>query len=563
MAWTTKAPLPAARQLHAVAATATRVYAVGGSGGATNYEYDPTANTWATKASLPSPRDALAAGSINGKVYAVGGWNSGVMATNYEYDPVANTWTTRASMPTARRYLAAAVLDGKLYAIGGLNSSGTPVTTVEMYDPVANTWTTRAPLPAARSSHAAAAAGGKLYVVGGFDGSGAVATVYEYDPTANMWTTKATMPTARRDLAAGAIGGSVFAVGGSVLATVEAYSPASNTWAAKTAMPTARNLAGAALDGIFYAVGGYNGATLTTVEAGSFNAAPNAPILTAPADGSTIDRNITQRFDWDFSDPDTGDSQSKYDLRYRVVGTSTWTEVTGTTPNTFHDLAAGTFSAGDYEWQVRTYDAQGAVGPYSGSSFFTAATAPSEPTITDPINGATVGQNETVTWSAPDQAAYQLRRVADNAGAADTATVYEDSGEVVSATARSRAVTFATNDRYEHVQVRIKDNGLWSAWASVRVQVSWTPPPTPVVSLLADDDAGSLIVTVTNPAPGAGEPAVSYNDIFVDDGNGEFRAATMVTPNTSWTYHLPVSGRDYAGSVRVEAVADNGITASS
>jgi hypothetical protein len=293
------------------------------------------------------------------------------------------------------------------------------------------------------------------------------------------------------------------------------------------------------------------------------NVAPNAPIITAPADGATIDRNITQRFDWDFSDPDAGDSQSKYDLRYRVSGTSTWTTITGTTPNTYHDFAAGTFTAGDYEWQVRTYDAQGVVGPYSGSSFFTAGDAPPEPTITAPVSGGTVSETELVEWSTPDQDSYQLRRVADNAGTADTSTVYYDTGEVVSATARSRSVTFETNNRYEHIQVRIKDGGLWSSWASIRVQVSYTPPPAPVVSLLADDDAGALIVTITNPEPGVDEPAVNYNDVYVNDGAGEQRLATLVPPNSSWTFWLPKAGREYDGNVRVVSVADNGITNSS
>lgn len=293
------------------------------------------------------------------------------------------------------------------------------------------------------------------------------------------------------------------------------------------------------------------------------NTAPNAPTLTTPANNATIDRSITQRFAWTFSDPDAGDSQSKFDLQYRLVGGSTWTTVTQTIPNAYYDFASGTFAAGNYEWQVRTYDAQGVVGPWSASSFFTAADAPAMPTITVPTSGGTVGNTQTVTWSAPNQTDYQIRRVADNAGSPNTGTVYYDSGDVVSSTARSQTLTFETNNRYEHIQVRIKNNGLWSAWASIRVQVSYTPPTVPVVSLLADDDAGSLVVTVTNPAPGAGVPATSYNDLYVDDGSGEERKATMVTPNTSWTYWTPVALRDYAGHVRVVAVATNGTTTSS
>lgn len=562
MAWATKASLPAPRDLHAVAATATKVYALGGSGSSTTYEYDPATNAWATKAAMPSARDGLAAGAINGKVYAVGGWNSGVMADLYEYDPAANAWATKASMPTARRYLAAAVVDGKLYAIGGLNSSGTPVATVEMYDPATNTWTAKASLPAARSAHAAAAVGGKIYVVGGFNGSDTVATTYEYDPATNAWVSKASMPTGRRDLAAGAIGGQIYAVGGSILATVEAYDPATNTWASKTSMPTARNLAGGVLDGTFYAVGGYNGSTLAAVEAGSFNTAPNAPILTAPADASTIDRTVTQRFDWDFSDPDAGDTQSAYNLRYRATGAATWTE-TGwvSTPNTYHDIAGGTFAdAVDYEWQVATKDAQGVAGPYSSSWFFTAGTAPTAPTITEPTNGGTFTQSQTVAWSTPDQDAYQIRVL-------DGAAVVSDTGAVESTTARSAVLSFPTNGVTRTIQVRVRDGGLWSQYGEVTGTVSWLAPPTPTFTLAEDPAEGALVVSISNPAPSGAEPAAVYNDVHVTDpGKSEERRATMVAVNGSWTYHLPVSRYSYDGSdgsdIRVVAVAENGVTSS-
>src|SRR3546814_11310838 len=79
------------------------------------------------------------------------------------------------------------------------------------------------------------------------------------------------------------------------------------------------------------------------------NVAPNAPVLTAPADGSTIDRNITQRFALTASDPDPGDSTSQTYWRHRLTGAASWTEVVKANPNTYYDFPAGTFTAGDYE----------------------------------------------------------------------------------------------------------------------------------------------------------------------------------------------------------------------
>lgn len=135
----------------------------------------------------------------------------------------------------------------------------------------------------------------------------------------------------------------------------------------------------------------------------SANTAPNAPTLNSPATGTTVDMGVTQRLAWTFSDPDAGDTQSKFDLQYRL-GAGAWTTVTGTTPNSWWDAVAGTFTAGNWEWQVRTYDAVGTIGPWSASSFFTAtnylstgATRPTTVTVT--ATGA-VGRSTVVTFVA-------------------------------------------------------------------------------------------------------------------------------------------------------------------
>lgn len=300
------------------------------------------------------------------------------------------------------------------------------------------------------------------------------------------------------------------------------------------------------------------------------NTAPTAPVPTAPPTGTSIDRNVTQRLDWDFTDPDPTDTQSRYRLRYKVTTAPAWTEVTAQTPNTFRDFPAGTFTGVNYEWRVTTADSQGVESPESASSFFTAADAPPGPVVTAPTNGATVSSTGTLAWSVPTQDAYQVRRLADTAGApgdpAVPANVYADTGVVEEPTTRARSLTFETNNRAEHLQVRTRYQGLWSPWSSARVQVSFTRPPVPAVTLLPIDtlNAGStdaLLITITNPAPTTGQPAVVYNDVLVDDGDGETRRATMLPPGTAWTYRLPRARFDYAGRVRVVATAGNGTTA--
>ena len=230
------------------------------------------------------------------------------------------------------------------------------------------------------------------------------------------------------------------------------------------------------------------------------NNAPNAPTPTYPVSNVSLDRNVTQRFSWTFSDPDAGDTQSKYDIRYRPVGVTTWTgPFTGTTAFAFHDSGAGTFTDGQWEWQVRTYDSVGSPSPFSASGFFTAATVPAGPTITAPTNGSTLSSAAaTLVWSSPTQDAYQVRKVADNAGVADTATTYFDTGTVESSIVRSHALTFPANTRYEHLQVRVRTTGLWSAWASTRVLVSYTPPTTPSLTVIPVAATGSIDVTLAS-----------------------------------------------------------------
>lgn len=293
------------------------------------------------------------------------------------------------------------------------------------------------------------------------------------------------------------------------------------------------------------------------------NVAPNAPSLIKPVGSTVVNRGAAIRCQWTFSDPNPGDVQSAYELRYRLTGAASWTTVGASVFFTIHDLPAGTLAAGDYEWQVKTADALGVWGPWSPSGFFTADDPPPGPTITAPVDGATVDQTETVTWSTPDQDVYELRRVADNAGVPDETTVYWTSGEVAETSTRSRQVTFETNTRAEHVQLRVKHDGLWSTWATIAVTVSYTAPPVPSFTVSADTATGSLLIQVTNPASTGEEPDTAYNDVYVDDGAGEVRRAAGVAPGGSWRNWTPVSGRDYSAAVRVVAVGDNGITSSS
>lgn len=299
----------------------------------------------------------------------------------------------------------------------------------------------------------------------------------------------------------------------------------------------------------------------------STNVAPYAPTLTAMEGGASYDNGVANRARWEFADPNAFDSQSAASVRYRLVGAGSWTTVAVGSPNSWYDFAAG-LAAGGYEWQAAVTDALGLTGPWSTSGFFTMVDGLPGLSITAPVNGGTVGAVDTIVWSTPNQDSYQLRRVGDDDGDPDPTTVYFDTGEVLSSSTRDLELAFDVNNRVEHLQVRVKFEDLWSEWASVEVDVSFTPVPAPSFVLVPDVGSGSLMVVISNPASGEDEQAAVYNDVFVDDGplvgtGGEERRVTGVSPNGSWRYWTPVSGRDYSESIRVVAVAADGSTSSS
>jgi hypothetical protein len=493
-----------------------------------------------------------------GLYVAVGG--SGKIYTS----PDGLTWTSRTSGTTSP-LLAVAYGGGQFVAVGGASASAPIVRT----SPDGVTWTSRT--AGGSNQFKGIAYGNGVFVAVGPNG-----TVYT-SPDGVTWTSRTAQ---NRSYLAVAYGAGTFVVVGDQ--DVVATSPDGITWTERQWSSGGSSRKAVAYSGGMFVSGSgstvsvssnqgvawtpyaLSGALSVNAVAVVQNTAPNAPTLTSPADGSTIDRTITQRLAWAFSDPDPGDSQSKFDLQWwdldgtgaRVGAAHT---VSQSVPNQFYDVPAGTFTDGPKEWQARTYDAQGVVGPYCTSSFFTAATAPAAPTITAPVSGGPVAVTDTLTWSTPVQDDYQARRVADNAGSPDTGTVYWDSGDVTDSTTRSLTVGFPTNNRWEHVQVRVKDGGLWSTWADVRVDVSWTPPAAPTGVLTPDTATASIAVAITNPAPGAGEPTVSYNNVWLSAaGVPEYRAATLVPTNSTWTFWTPASGLAYMA--RVVAVATNGTT---
>lgn len=524
LTWAAAPALPSGVALAPACATiGGKVYVVGDN----VLEYNPATATWADKGAVPFLSGSGSGGVIDGLLYyAVGGPTASPSAELWAYDPAANTWTQKASRPQAVFSHASAVLNGKLYVTGGAKDSGSGRAVYShtfAYDPSTNTWATKATMPQQRYSHAAVASGGYVYVFGGESGLDVyLSDIHRFDPAVNTWVHLGTTSTARTEIAAAVHNGKVYlsggrsTVGGAPLTLVQVYDTASNSVSTDTPLGTARRSHGAVMSGTDLRVlGGFDADTvrLTSHEVAALNLAPNAPILNFP---STANVNATVRFPWEFSDPDPGDSQSKAEIRYRVEGTSTWTTVVVGNPNQFWDAVAGTFTAGSrYEGQARTWDAQGKAGPWSASAFFDAVTPPPGPTLLDPISGQTISTSAyTGTISADALEASEWRLYDDVAGSIGTTelqpAVVKTTGDL-----RSHEWTGLVNGVTVWWWQRIKSAGLWSGEVTARTPVSFTPPPTPTLVVAVANEQGAHTVPITNPAPGAGEPSVAYNNVFV------------------------------------------------
>lgn len=233
------------------------------------------------------------------------------------------------------------------------------------------------------------------------------------------------------------------------------------------------------------------------------DSAPTAPTLTLPLNGGFVDVANTV-LGWTFNDPDTGsgDTQSSVDIRYRPVGVADW----NTIPNAvfgavFTYLLTGLTVGQNYEWQIRTYDAQQVVGPYSASFFFTVKLHPVV-TILTPASGAPItslaGQSFTIN-QVRDQSGATFRRVADSNGQPDTSTVYET---ITLGSASLTSYTFTStshNNGPEHWQVQVQtfSGQIISDWQDVYVVMSVNAPATPTVVATAVPASGAIQVKTT------------------------------------------------------------------
>ncbi|MFN2471751.1 MAG: Kelch repeat-containing protein [Gaiellaceae bacterium] len=228
--WRRLPPLPEAMHGGMAAASAGRLYVVGG---ATSKQlsyalYVLSGRRWKPLKTMPRSRGAAGTAVIGNRLYVVGGVTyagsaSGtVLATSMlAYDFRSGGWIDLVG-PTPRENLAVAARGGLLYAIGGTtvgpggNDITGDVTTdlVEVYNPRTNQWRKLAPIPEARTRTAAVTVSGMIVAAGGQDNAfKPMASVYALDD-ADRWRPLPRLRVARYELGLGAVDGRTFAVTG-------------------------------------------------------------------------------------------------------------------------------------------------------------------------------------------------------------------------------------------------------------------------------------------------------------------------------------------------------------
>lgn len=234
----------------------------------------PANSAWRTLPPLADgPRQENGVAQLNGEIYVVGGFdeNRAIVTDVEAFNPSTNTWRRLAPLPTALHHPNVAVARGLLYVVGALEGNGFVATGITLeYNPAANTWTQRAAMPAGtqRGASAVAAIGDRIYVAGGFRG-GSIADFSYYDTVANAWTALPALPLPRDHLVGAAVNGLFYAVAGRNGATlsgaVNIYNPATNMWASGRTMPTPRGgCMGAAVNGVIHVVGGEGNRAVTS-----------------------------------------------------------------------------------------------------------------------------------------------------------------------------------------------------------------------------------------------------------------------------------------------------------
>jgi hypothetical protein len=286
----------------------------------------------------------------------------------------------------------------------------------------------------------------------------------------------------------------------------------------------------------------------------SGNVAPNAPAL---VDEAGYDATAARVFAWAFSDPNSADAQTAYQLQIQRVSDSVDIVDSGKVVSAVasRTVAANALVNGvNYRWRVRTYDALDSVSSWSSYDTFTVS-AIGTLTVTSPAADNPAGIDTSslnIAWSYVQANGYvqtqrrvRVLRVSDS-------VVLSDTTMQASAVANYTVTGLPTG-----VQVRIEVSIVTNAPGTPTVGPSnrlltstFDQPMTPTIVLTTG--VSYIEIEVDNPVPSGDRPEVDYNliDRRVAGTQDAFVAIAQIVRNGTYRDHAVRSDAEYDYRVR-------------
>jgi hypothetical protein len=221
--------------------------------------------SWSSAESLPGgPRQEVGVAVVNKVLFVVGGQSSGARRVE-AYDPSTRKWELHEPLPFGVDHPNVASVKDKLYLLGGTQSNR-----VFEYNPFVprgqRRWIEKRTMPTHRAAAATASIGSKIYVAGGQRSGRGVNDFAAYDTLTDTWDTRLPLlpGPGRNHVPGAAIDGVFYVIGGRVTGPtgdlqrrVDAFDTVSGSWSRKADMPTARGgSAAGVVNGLIIVVGG-------------------------------------------------------------------------------------------------------------------------------------------------------------------------------------------------------------------------------------------------------------------------------------------------------------------
>ncbi len=194
--WKELAPMPTKRGAAAAAAANGKIYVTGGANSlpgmtengiaparphnvlATVEEYDPATNSWRSVRSMLVARNHHAAAAVADRLYVLGGRIGAAFITGGSnnidlvemYDPATDMWSARDRMPSRRSAVGWGVYNNHIIVAGGEFQDRATLSAfraVEAFDAALNRWQILPSMPHPRHGLAAGVIGNRFYAVSG------------------------------------------------------------------------------------------------------------------------------------------------------------------------------------------------------------------------------------------------------------------------------------------------------------------------------------------------------------------------------------------------------------